>query len=274
MSSLLLQRQSFGTAGIRGLMEVGFNSFNDLMIIQTTQGLAKYLRTLDTTTEDSSVVIGFDGRHNSERFAQLSARVMSELGFKVYLFRRIVSTPIVAFATRYYSAAAGIVITASHNPKEYNGYKVFFSNGAQILSPHDTGIQTSILQNLQPWNDRVWNVELLKNDSRIFDPFTEVTDKYYEALKKFATHTKVVQNTDLKVVYTSLHGVGHDFVTRAFDTLGFKNYYPVMSQKDPDPEFPTVTFPNPEEGEGVLVSEKKLQLQWIHSKIGNIRMKQ
>lgn len=257
LSSLLLQRQCFGTAGIRGIMEAGFNSLNSLMIIQTTQGLAKYLHTLPIRVDDV-VVIGYDGRHHSSHFAKLATNVLLQSGFKVYLFSRIVPTPFVAYATRKYAAAAGIMITASHNPKVYNGYKVYFTNGAQILSPHDEGIQEKILENLEPWDKEIWNVETVLNNPKVTDPLEEVSHCYFAKLKETATQADVVSKSDLKIVYTALHGVGHDYLTKAFETLGLKNYYPVMSQKDPDPEFSTVTFPNPEEGEGVLVSDTEL----------------
>lgn len=236
-------------------MEPGFNGLNDLVIIQTSQGLAKYLVELKASGKQS-VVIGYDGRYNSLRFAKISARAFMQSGYKVYLFSRVVPTPFVPFSVRLFSAAAGVMVTASHNPKDYNGYKVYLDNGAQILSPHDSNIQSHILQNLVPWGDYMWQADSLvygKSASDLVDPLEEVMEKYMSQLVDNATQTDLVSSTDLRVVYTALHGVGHEYLTEAFKRLGFKHYFPVLTQSVPNPEFPTVVFPNPEEGQGVLV---------------------
>lgn len=235
-------------------MKAGFNALNDLIIIQTTQGLVKYLAQINNEkATNNGIVIGYDGRHNSYRFARLAARVCLYHGFRVNLFSRLVPTPFVAYAVKCLSAAAGIMVTASHNPKEYNGYKVYFDNGAQIVAPHDTNIQKSIMECLVPWGASIWDVATLSYDNKMIDPLQMVMDKYMTALVGNATQLDKIAKTDLKVVYTCLHGVGHEYLTQMFKSLGFKHYIPVDSQKDPDPEFSTVVFPNPEEGKGVWV---------------------
>lgn len=266
LSARLLKRQVFGTAGIRGLMEAGFNGLNDLIIIQTSQGLAKYLvQTNNRKATENGVIIGYDGRHNSYRFACLTSNAFLRCGFRVYLFSKIVPTPFVAYAVRKYNAAVGVVVTASHNPKQYNGFKVYADNGVQVISPADEHIQQQILNNLQPWDDEIWNTDNLIYGDKLIDPLANITASYMADLRANATQLDVVSQSDLRVVYTPLHGVGHESLTRAFQTIGLKHYFPVLSQKDPDPEFSTVVFPNPEEGKGVLVSyriEVKL-FKWV-----------
>ncbi|XP_027205636.2 phosphoglucomutase 2 isoform X2 [Dermatophagoides pteronyssinus] len=263
LSKLLLERQCFGTAGIRGIMEPGFNGLNKLVIIQTSQGLAKYVKTLPTTATELLVVIGFDGRHNSYDFARLTTNIFRHTGFKVALFSKVVPTPFVAFATKLLNASTGIMITSSHNPKVYNGYKVYGNNGAQILSPHDKNIQNSILANLKPWNNEIWNIsnDFNYDGIQIFDPLRQVSQQYYFQLMKCSTRLDLVKKSDLKITYTALHGVGHDYMAKMFEEFGFKNHYPVESQKMPDPEFPTVHFPNPEEGQGVFDESYKTAQQ-------------
>ncbi|OTF69356.1 phosphoglucomutase-2-like protein [Euroglyphus maynei] len=271
LSKLLLKRQCFGTAGIRGimeagfngLMEAGFNGLNDLVIIQTSQGLAKYVKTLPTTATELLVVIGFDGRHHSYDFALLTTNVFRQAGFKVALFSKVVPTPFVSFAINLLNASTGIMITSSHNPKVYNGYKVFGNNGAQILSPHDKNIQNSILTNLKPWNNEIWNISNTFNYDgiQLFDPLHQVSQQYYYQLMESSTRLDLVKKSNLKITYTALHGVGHDYMAKMFEEFDFKNHYPVESQKIPDPEFPTVHFPNPEEGQGVFDESYKTAQQ-------------
>ncbi|CAG2112316.1 unnamed protein product [Medioppia subpectinata] len=250
LSKLLLTRQEFGTAGIRGQMVAGFAGMNDLVLIQTSQGLAKYLLQMDGSAKDKGVVIGYDGRHNSLRFAQLSANAFLTAGIKVYLFSTLVPTPFVAFSIRVLSATAGVMVTASHNPKMDNGYKVYFSNGAQITSPHDKNIQKSIVQNLKPW-DGVWTKNP-RHDNKCSDPLDIVSSNYFSRIDKNIFNRNTNIGSKLRVTYTPIHGVGHVYLTEGFKVCGFKNCFPVKSQMKPDPEFSTVTFPNPEEGKGVL----------------------
>ena len=251
LSKLLLKRLEFGTAGLRGRMGPGYASMNDLVIIQTSQGLAKYLLEIDQTVKDRGVVIGFDSRHNSYRFAQLSANAFLLQGIKVHLFSAICPTPFVAFAIKQLSATAGVMVTASHNPKEDNGFKVYFSNGAQITSPHDKNIQQRILQNLKPW-DNVW-VNDPRTDNKCVDPLDLISKKYFSIMESKIYDKNAIKESNLRATYTAIHGVGHSYLTEGFKVCGFKHYFPVESQMKPNPDFPTVTFPNPEEGKGVLV---------------------
>lgn len=141
------------------------------------------------------------------------------------------------------------MITASHNPKQDNGYKVYFSNGAQITSPHDKNIQQEIFKNLKPWAN-AWDLRP-ENNPKCKDQLNVVSEQYYKEIRIF--NKEQIKKSDLKITYTSLHGVSHPYITNAFSVCGFNYYYPVQCQKDPDPEFSTVDFPNPEEGKGVLV---------------------
>lgn len=251
LASLLLSRLSFGTAGIRGKMGPGYSRMNELVIIQTSQGLARYLISVygeNSVESASSVVIGHDARHNSRKFAERTAGAFIQAGFKVYLFGKIVPTPFIPFAIQHLGAVAGVVVTASHNPKDDNGYKVYFGNGAQIISPHDCKIQESILENLEPW-DEAWQDDLL---TQIEDPYDQICDAYFSHLKSFLFNYDYINRTKISITFTSLHGVSHVFMDRAFREIGFPFFQPVPEQMNPDPEFPTVRFPNPEEGEGVL----------------------
>ena len=250
LRQLLLNRQKFGTAGIRGVMRAGYNSMNDLVIIQTTQGLCQYLVQhygLEVLKKNG-VVIGFDGRHNSKRFAKLSSAVFIQKNISVYLFDTIVPTPFIPFGIKTLKSMAGIMITASHNPKEDNGYKVYFANGSQIIGPHDANIQKCIEENLEPWPGS-WSLAAL---DQVINPMKHVSTEYYKSIKKRIVDAEIIKNTDLRFTYTSLHGVGHEYLTQALTLCGFPSFFPTEEQMRPDPEFPTVTFPNPEEGKGVL----------------------
>ncbi|KAH9577606.1 Alpha-D-phosphohexomutase [Trypanosoma melophagium] len=245
---LLARRMEFGTAGLRGKMGAGNSQMNPLTIIQTTQGLAAYMKSTFSTEQLSSkgVVIGFDGRHGSSYFARLSANVFLNAGIRTRLFRKVVPTPFVPFAIRHFGCVVGLMITASHNPKEDNGYKVYWNNGAQIISPHDKNISRSIMVNLVPLNSS-W--ELTPGST---DPFDEVWLNYFATLK--AEYKPLARNSSVKFTYTPLHGVGCPFTLKALETVGIKreDISVVNLQADPDPDFPTVKFPNPEEGAGTL----------------------
>ena len=231
---------------------------NDLVIIQTSQGLAKYVEQHfgGEAARRRGVLIGFDARHNSKRFAERAAVSFLQLQIPVYLFSDIVPTPFIPFGIKCLQAVAGITVTASHNPKEDNGYKVFFENGAQIVSPHDKHIQSLILENVQPW-PRAWQtIDLLTTgegaEMRVRDPLDQVSREYFSEIRKRILDPELIARTDIKFTFTALHGVGHKYMTAAFATCHFPFYHPVPEQMLPDPEFPTVKFPNPEEGKGVL----------------------
>lgn len=257
----LCTRLAFGTAGLRGPMQAGFNSMNDLVVVQTAQGLCKYILKCfpDETDRKRGIVLGYDGRYNSKRFAELSACVFINAGIPVWLYSRMVPTPFVPFGILLKKTLAGVMVTASHNPKEDNGYKVYWENGAQIISPHDKMIQSMILDNLCPaessWDCCSLQSPLLK------DPYAEVYKIYYEKLldnipQKFLECND--RSKDLRFVYSAMHGVGYPFVKRAFEIGRLQPAIPVAEQQEADPEFPTVKFPNPEEGKSALELSIKL----------------
>lgn len=269
LQKLIGKRLLFGTAGIRGAMGPGFGQMNDLVIIQTSQGLASYIvESLgESVAQRRGVIIGNDARHNSARFARLAALAFLQRSIPVYFCHEIVATPMVAFGVTQFDCCAGIVITASHNPKNDNGYKVYWSNGAQILSPHDHLIQGHIMraQNQRPWL-RAWDADSLFSGNQIVAgqeprPSDEWRDKLYMAYDDLVEHYFAYLNTEIigshksvnqsaasvRIAYTSMHGVAHKFITRALHIAGFPHIYPVDEQMVPDPEFPTVKFPNPEE---------------------------
>ncbi|CAB4384192.1 unnamed protein product [Rhizophagus irregularis] len=245
----LRNRISFGTAGLRSNMEAGFSRMNDLTVIQASQGLCMYLLDTLPASVSKGVVIGHDHRHNSERFARLTAAIFITKGFTVYFYRGLVHTPLVPFGVKRLGASCGIMITASHNPKQDNGYKVYWENGCQIISPHDKGIAKSILNNLEPWT---WDAELIDNNSLCVDNVKEISDFYFEELKELSHHREDNASSKIKFVYTAMHGVGTQVAKRAFEVFSFNPFLSTKEQEEPDPDFPTVAFPNPEEGKGAL----------------------
>uniref|UniRef100_A0A1S4GYJ9 Phosphoglucomutase n=1 Tax=Anopheles gambiae TaxID=7165 RepID=A0A1S4GYJ9_ANOGA len=257
----LLQRLTFGTAGLRGVMQAGFNAMNDLVVIQSAQGLAKYLLQCYPSAEDRSrgVVLGYDGRYNSKRFAELSACVFLHENIPVWLYSRTVATPFVPFAVLELKCLAGIMVTASHNPKEDNGYKVYWTNSAQIIPPHDKNIQTSIMENLEPLESS-WNLELLLSD-KLNDPYDQMVELYFRKLQANVPQPFIRDYnapSPLRFVYSAMHGVGYPFVVKAFECARLPAVVAVPEQRDPDPEFRTVKFPNPEEGKSSLVLSMQL----------------
>lgn len=252
LRKLMLNRIEFGTAGLRGHMGPGYSQMNDLVLIQTSQGLATYLlEKSDDDVQKGGIVIGYDGRHNSKRFAELTAGVFLNRGIPVYLFSQVCPTPFVPFAVNQFKCVAGVMVTASHNPKEDNGYKVYWSNGAQIISPHDKGIQESIKNNLCPW-ETSWDTSIIQKSPLRKDPLCHVMKMYYDILSNDVLFPNVNANTPIKFTYTAMHGVGYPYMVEAFEVAKFKPFVVVEEQRDPDPEFPTVAFPNPEEGKSSL----------------------
>ncbi|OCT93418.1 glucose 1,6-bisphosphate synthase [Xenopus laevis] len=256
-------RMSFGTAGLRSAMGAGFSRINDLTIIQTTQGMYHYLERSFPDLKKKGLVIGYDTRgqvtsnSSSVRFAKLTAAVLLSKGVPVHLFSRYVPTPFVPYAVHKLRAVAGVMVTASHNRKEDNGYKVYWANGAQITSPHDKEILKSIEQHAEPW-DQSWQENLPDSSPLARDPLQEISRSYMEDLESLCFHRHLNTKTPLKFVHTSFHGVGHDYVQAAFKVFGFSPPFPVPEQKDPDPDFSTVKCPNPEEGECVLALSLRL----------------
>ncbi|XP_049921543.1 glucose 1,6-bisphosphate synthase [Epinephelus moara] len=254
----LCSRMSFGTAGLRAPMGAGFNRINDLTVIQSTQGLYSYLCRYFADFSSRGVVVGFDTRGqedsgcSSHRLAKLTATVMLSRDVPVHLFSTFVPTPYVPYAVKKLDAAAGVMITASHNPKEDNGYKVYWCNGAQISSPHDKQILQNIEEQLEPWSASCWDEELVESSSLRTDPLTQINSCYMEELSSLCFHRDLNRSCPLKFVHSSFHGVGHVFVQQAFHAFGLPPPIPVPEQKDPDPNFSSVRCPNPEEGESVL----------------------
>ncbi|GFS73625.1 phosphoglucomutase-2 [Nephila pilipes] len=248
LEKVLMNRLTFGTAGLRGPMGPGYAAMNDLVIIQTSQGLAAYVEEAIHEMEGKKgVVIGYDNRYDSQRFAQLAAVSFLLKGFKeVYIFSSITPTPFVPFAVRTFKCLVGVMITASHNPKDDNGYKVYWSNGAQILPPHDKNIQESILRNLKPWPNAL-DTSLVFSSPHAYDPLSDIEHRYYHCLTEDCSLNEISGFDSLKITFTAMHGVSHAYMKKAFQKLHFENFVPVKEQMYPDPDFPTVKFPNPEE---------------------------
>jgi phosphoglucomutase len=244
----LRHRIAFGTAGLRGPMQAGFACMNSLTVIQASQGLTAYLLKTEQNVKKRGVVIGRDARHNSEKFAKLTAAAFVAKGIKVWWYETPSHTPMVPFGVRELNAAAGIMVTASHNPAKDNGYKVYWSNGCQIIPPHDSGIAASIMENLKPVT---WDTSVVDDpDLLVEGSLGLVRDKYHRAILSATQlgdfHVKM--NPDIKFVYTPMHGVGLRPMTQCIETLGIASQMTVVdAQAHPDPDFPTVKFPNPEE---------------------------
>lgn len=259
LRKLFGSRVEFGTAGLRAVMGPGPAAMNDLVVIQTAQGLCKYLtQVFGDRAKTMGLAVGYDHRAqnslNSRRFAELTAAVCVFHGLRVYLYEGFVATPLVPFCIEQKQCAAGVMVTASHNPKADNGYKVYWANGSQIIPPHDAGIAASILDNLEPWttyDDAL--LVTLRASPLVTDPTTELTKSYFEIMsQRLCRFPQDNAATDLKIAYTAMHGVGHAFTSRSFAAFKHKPYVQVAAQLLPDPEFPTVAFPNPEEGKGAL----------------------
>lgn len=232
-----------GTGGLRGIMGVGSNRMNIYTVGAATQGFANYLNKNFADREQISVVIGHDCRNNSRKFAEISAQIFSANGIKVYLFDDLRPTPEVSFAIRHLGCQSGINITASHNPKEYNGYKAYWEDGAQVLAPHDTGIIDEV--------NKVSSAEDIKfqGNPDLIQIIGEDVDKaYLDAVHTVSIDPAVIRRQkDIKIVYTPIHGTGVHIIPRALKMWGFENVSTVASQCVVSGDFPTVVSPNPEE---------------------------
>ena len=245
-------RLAFGTAGLRGPMRAGYNGMNDLVILQTTQGLASYL--IEQLGEDAAkergVIIGYDHRKkgslSSMGFARYCAAVFLARGIKVYCLEGLVPTPFVPYGVTQLNCCAGLMITASHNPKADNGYKVYWGNGAQIIPPHDSGISAHIAKNLKPAIDYNVSDSFVLNHELSEDVTDKVSSAYMAAIATQPSNTRET-NSDLKIAYTAMHGIGGKWIEMAFQKCSHEVLLNVPSQFEPDAEFPTVVFPNPEE---------------------------
>lgn len=242
----------FGTGGLRGIMGVGTNRINKYTIGMATQGFANYLNKT-YPTEKISVVIGHDSRNNARFFAETTAQVFAANGIKVYLFEALRPTPELSFAIRSLGAKAGVVCTASHNPKEYNGYKAYWNDGGQLVPPHDKNVITEV-EAIQSIDDVKWeggasNIELIG---------TFMDDAYTKMLQTLSVYPEVIaQQHDLKIVYTPIHGTGITLVPKVLAAYGFTNVHVVEEQSIPDGNFPTVSYPNPEESETMSIGLAK-----------------
>jgi len=234
----------FGTGGLRGIMGVGTNRINKYTIGMATQGFSNYL--LKTyPSEKIAVAIGHDSRNNSRFFAETTAQVFAANGIQVYLFETLRPTPELSFAIRYLKCKAGVVCTASHNPKEYNGYKAYWNDGGQLVPPHDKNVIAEV-EAIQSVDDVKWNggealISLMGRDMDV---------AYIKMLKSLSVYPEVIaQQHDLKIVYTPIHGTGITLVPQVLQEFGFTHVTVVEEQSTPDGNFPTVKYPNPEESE-------------------------
>lgn len=239
----------FGTAGLRGIIGAGTNRMNVYTVRKATQGLANYIKSVGA--QEKGVAIAYDSRHMSPEFADEAALCLAANGIKAYVFESLRPTPELSFAVRTLKCTAGINVTASHNPPEYNGYKVYWEDGAQITPPHDTGIMAEV----KAVTDYA-NVKTMDKDAAVTAGLYEVIganidDPYIEALKSQVIHWDSIREVskDLKIVYTPLHGTGNIPARRVLKELGFEHVYVVKEQELPDGDFPTVSYPNPEAAE-------------------------
>ena len=239
----------FGTAGLRGIIGAGTNRMNIYVVRRATQGLANYIAKVDKKSQ--GVAIAYDSRHMSPEFAQEAALCLAANGIKAYIFETLRPTPELSFAVRHLGCVAGINVTASHNPPEYNGYKVYWEDGAQIIPPHDSGIMGEV-KAISDWNTVKTMDKAEAEKAGLFEVIgKEVDDAYMAELKKQVIHMDAIQaeGKNLKIVYTPLHGTGNIPARRILKELGFENVYVVKEQELPDGDFPTVSYPNPEAAE-------------------------
>ena len=239
----------FGTGGLRGIMGPGINRMNVYVVGAATQGLANYLHKNFADRKDISVVVGHDCRNNSRLFAETVANVFSANGIKVYLFEDLRPTPEVSFAIRHFGCQSGVNITASHNPKEYNGYKAYWDDGAQVLAPHDQGIIDEVNK------VRIEDVKFEGNPALIQIIGQEVDDLYLEGVHALSIDPEVIaRQKDLSIVYTPIHGAGRVLIPASLKKWGFENVNCVPEQMVKDGNFPTVVSPNPENAEALTLA--------------------
>ena len=237
----------FGTAGLRGVIGMGTNRMNKYTVGKATQGLANYI--LEQGTQDKGVAISYDSRRMSDEFSLQTALILNANGIKTYLFESLRPVPELSFAVRQLGCTAGIMITASHNPPKYNGYKVYWDDGSQIVAPRDKDIINKVRAISDFKEIKTMNKEDAIKDGLFNIVGKEMDDKYIETLKSKILNPEIVreQGKDLKIVYTPLHGTGNMVAERLLNELGFKNVYVVPEQAKPDGNFPTVDYPNPED---------------------------
>lgn len=241
------QELEFGTAGLRGIIGAGINRMNQYTVGKATQGLANYI--VEQGTQDKGVAISYDSRKMSKEFSMQTALILCANGIKAYLFENLRPVPELSFAVRELGCTAGVMITASHNPPKYNGYKVYWDDGAQIVSPRDKDIISKVraIESFSEIKQISQEEAIQKGLLQIIG--TEMDDKYLSVLKSSVLNPEIMkeQGKKLKVVYTPLHGTGNTVTERLLKELGLENVYVVPEQKEPDGNFPTVDYPNPED---------------------------
>ncbi|MEO5647937.1 MAG: phospho-sugar mutase [Chitinophagaceae bacterium] len=236
----------FGTGGLRGIMGVGTNRMNKYTLGMATQGYANYLK---QCFKDVKVAVAHDCRNNSRLFAEITANIFAANGIKVYLFEDLRPTPELSYAIRHFGCQGGVVCTASHNPKEYNGYKAYWDDGAQMVPPHDENviIEVQKIKNLDEvkWTGGEENITIIGK---------EMDEEYMNMVKGLSINPEVCKSQhDLKIIYTSIHGTGIVLVPQILEKFGFTNVHIVKEQAIPDGNFPTVIYPNPEEKEAMSI---------------------
>ena len=233
----------FGTGGLRGIMGVGTNRMNIYTVAMATQGLANYIKMKFADMKQPQITIAYDCRNNSKDFAQITADVMTANGIKVFLFSALRPTPELSFAIRELKCQSGIVVTASHNPKEYNGYKVYWEDGGQIVAPHDKNIIAEV--------QKITDISMVKRkrNAKLIEMLDDSFDEIYlDKVMSLSLSPKLIKkHKNLSFVYTPIHGTGGQVMPKLFAKAGFKNFYPVEEQMVTDGNFPTVVSPNPEE---------------------------
>ena len=244
----------FGTGGLRGIMGVGTNRINKYTIGMATQGYANYLKQ-SFPAKQVKVAIAYDSRNNSRFFAETTANVFAANGIKVFLFEDLRPTPELSFALRHLGCQGGVVCTASHNPKEYNGYKAYWTDGGQLVPPHDKNVITEV-EKIESIDDVKWK----GGEENITIIGKEIDEEYIKMVKSLSVYPEVIkQQHDLKIVYTPIHGAGITLVPQVLSSLGFENLHIVEEQSVPDGNFPTVVYPNPEEKETMAIGLKKAE---------------
>lgn len=247
------QDLEFGTGGLRGIMGVGSNRMNKYTIGMATQGLANYLKLMFPEKEEIKMAIAHDSRNNSKYFTKVAAKILSANNIKVYVFDDLRPTPELSFAIRHFKCQSGIVLTASHNPKEYNGFKAYWDDGAQLIPPHDKNVIKEV--------QKITNIDDVKfegDESNIIEIGEDIDRLYLQEIKKQSLSGELIKkHQDIKIVYTPLHGTGVTLVPRILKDFGFKNIFSVPEQDIPDGNFPTAKSPNPEEPAALELAIKK-----------------
>jgi len=245
----------FGTGGLRGIMGVGTNRMNKYTVGKATQGLANYLKMMFPDVHPIKMAISFDSRNNSRYFARITAEVLSANGFRVYLFDDLRPTPELSFTIRHWGCQSGVMITASHNPKEYNGYKAYWDDGAQFIAPHDTNVIREV-QKITSIDEVKWEGV----EANIITVGKEIDDIYLQKVLSLSLSQEAIKKQrDIKIVYTPLHGTGRILVPEILRQFGFRNVNVVKEQATADGDFPTIKSPNPEEQSALDLAIKKAE---------------